>query len=242
MRPLRILCTVIIAVLCIEPKSCNHACSNVVIVHAAVGEIVVLQINETEVKEISWTLGGNHIVTIESGKPAMVKDRKLEKRLLGSHQGSLKIMDVHMEDQGEYSATVFKEKIKDCVQHFRVKIYPKLSNKDIVIKSNVSGTKNCSVTLTCTVNKSDVTVFWSNQKENSTVIRDHTITLSNTHPDSIYNCTAENPVIRTSRSITPWIFCQKGTATSLLNPAGSHLSWIPIVVVMMFILKPLLCS
>ncbi|KAG9468054.1 hypothetical protein GDO78_013838 [Eleutherodactylus coqui] len=176
------------------------------------------------------------------GKPVIIKDRKLKQRLQGTDQGSLEIIDVYLEDQGEYSATVFKEKNNDCVQHFRVNVYPKLLNEDIEIKSTVSGKEPCNVTLTCAVNRSDVTIFWSSQSESNTVIRDHTLTLYNVHPNSTYSCTAENPAIKTSRSIKPWIFCLEDTATYSFNLAGSHPIWTPVLVMMMFIVGPVLYS
>ncbi|XP_066465095.1 SLAM family member 9-like isoform X2 [Eleutherodactylus coqui] len=232
----------VILLLILQKLLCSDTCSPEVPVHAAEGENVTLQINETEVKEISWLLGGHHIVTTKPGKPVIIKDRKLKQRLQGTDQGSLEIIDVYLEDQGEYSATVFKENNNDCVQHFRVNVYPKLLNEDIEIKSTVSGKEPCNVTLTCAVNRSDVTIFWSSQSESNTVIRDHTLTLYNVHPNNTYSCTAENPAIKTSRSIKPWIFCLEDTATYSFNLAGSHPIWTPVLVIMMFIVGPVLYS
>ncbi|KAM4013229.1 SLAM family member 5-like [Anomaloglossus baeobatrachus] len=238
MRCLRVLCTAFITILYIRHTLCRDVCSGLVKISATEGENITLTINETEVKEISWILGGFHIVTTKPGKECNVKNRKLIERLQGTDQGSLKINDVHKEDQGEYSATVIKEKNIFCLQHFDVKVYSKLLNMDIEIKT-VSASESCAVT--CSVNYSDVTIFWSNTSE---VIKNPTLKLNDIQPNITYTCVAENPANKISRSIEPWILCQKVAerANILANRAESHSIWIFIVVMIMGGHKVVLCE
>jgi signaling lymphocytic activation molecule family protein 1 len=71
-------------------------------------------------------------------------------------------------------------------------------------QENENGT--CSLLLACTVKKGDhVTYSWSDEAGThllSRANRSHLlhITLSNQHQDSIYNCTASNPVSSISRT------------------------------------------
>ncbi|XP_044128698.1 SLAM family member 8-like [Bufo gargarizans] len=231
----------IMIILYTESTLCSQVCSDIMTIAGSEGENVILDINETEVKEISWLLGRHHIVTTEPGKIIHVKKRKLSQRLEGTDQGSLKIINLHMEDQGNYSATVFKEKQKDCVQNFWVKVYPKLLKKDIEIKINVSETESCNMTLTCTANNPYVRISWRNQTEGYKVVRNHTLNLNNIHPTTIYHCIAETPVIRISRSVRPWTFCQKETAIGLAPRAGSPSIWIMTVAIMTSILELMHC-
>lgn len=235
MTLLRVPCTVILIALYIQPTLCSADCSDPLSISAAEGENVILHINETGVEEISWIQNGAHIASV-LGKTFSVKDPKSRTRFQGTVQGSLKIVYVRMKDQGEYSASVTKEKEKDCVQIFTLKVYPKLLKEDIEIKVNVSGDETCN--LTCTVNKPDVRISWNNQSENNTDVINPTLQLYNIHPNDTYSCTAENPVIRISRSIQPWSFCQKETGVHLAHQANSQSIWIPIVVVLMIILLP----
>ncbi|XP_073493772.1 SLAM family member 6-like [Phyllobates terribilis] len=239
MRLLQVLCTVLITILYSRPTLCSDVCSGVLNIPATEGENIILPINETEVKEISWILGGYHIVTTKPGNECSVKNRRLIERLQGTDQGSLKINDVRMEDQGEYSATVFKQKNNHCLQHFQVKIYPKLLNEDVEIKIKVSENKSCI--FTCSVNNSDVTIFWSYQSERNTNIRNPTLKLYDINPNSTYTCVAENPANRISRSIKPWILCQKETDYSLVNQAN-RANRVPTVVMIMCVLKVVLCQ
>ncbi|KAM3919059.1 SLAM family member 5-like [Leptodactylus fuscus] len=209
MSRLRALCAAVFTILYIQPTSCLQNCSTEVLIPTAEGDNVTLHVNETEVKEISWILRSHHIVTTKPGRQLEIKNFKLKKRLQGTDQGSLKIINVNIKDQGEYSATVFKEEEKQCVQNYKVTVFSKLLKKDITITVNVSGDNSCR--LTCNVNKPDVTTFWSDQRsENNTVVRNHTLELHNTHLNSSYKCIAESPVTRISTSIKPWTVCHKG--------------------------------
>ncbi|KAG8560169.1 hypothetical protein GDO81_014822 [Engystomops pustulosus] len=205
---------------------CRQICSEEIYIAAVEGEDVTLQINEIDVREISWLSGSSHIATSKPGQPLDVKYRKLKKRLQNSVKGSLKIIQVCMEDQGEYSANVIKEKDEECDQHFSIKVYPKLFIKDITIKSKKHDDESCSVT--CNVNKPHVEIFWSNQT-NHTIARNVTLKLHDIVPNSTYTCSAENPVMKVSKSIRPWTSCPRGSGSSF-GPI-----WIPIIAIMMFL-------
>ncbi|XP_069806259.1 SLAM family member 5-like [Dendropsophus ebraccatus] len=236
MRLLKVPFTVLVlvVVLCIEPTLCSRVCSGRKDIFVAEGKNVTLQINETEVKEISWLQNGFHIASVVRGT-LIVKTAKLRGRLNSTDQGSLMITHVRMKDQGEYTASVLKEE-KDCIQLFGLKVYPKLLPKDIDISTQLSESGSCN--LTCVVNKKKTKIFWTNESGNNTIVTDHyTLILDNTDPNSNYTCTAENPLTRISRSIQPWSACWEGeTAISQPHQNGSNSSWIPIFIVVLIIL------
>lgn len=79
-------------------------------------------------------------------------------------------------------------------------------------QENENGT--CSLILACTVNKGDhVAYSWSDEAGTHLLSRaNHShllyITLSNQHHDSIYNCTASNPVSSRSQTFNVWQECR----------------------------------
>lgn len=79
-------------------------------------------------------------------------------------------------------------------------------------QENENGT--CSLILACTVNKGDhVAYSWSDEAGTHLLSRaNHShllyVTLSNQHHDSIYNCTASNPVSSRSRTFNVWQECR----------------------------------
>lgn len=77
---------------------------------------------------------------------------------------------------------------------------------NVLNKTQENGNGTCNLTVACTVKKGDhVTYSWRDEAGNHQLsLANHShllfITLSNQHHDSIYNCTASNPVSSRSQS------------------------------------------
>ncbi|XP_021054369.1 signaling lymphocytic activation molecule [Mus pahari] len=120
---------------------------------------------------------------------------------------SLKILGNRRESEGWYLVSV-EENVS--VQQFcmQLKLYEQVSTPEIKVLNKTQENENgtCSLLLACTVKKGDhVTYSWSDEAGThllSPANHSHLlhITLSNQHQDSIYNCTASNPVSSRSRT------------------------------------------
>ncbi|XP_075049368.1 SLAM family member 9-like isoform X2 [Mixophyes fleayi] len=196
----------------------GQVCKKLVHLSVEEGKNALLQINETEVEEISWILHTNHIATTMPDKPISVKDRKLKRWLHSLTDGSLKMINVTRHNEGSYTANIFKKSEEHCTQRYRLKVYPRLSEQDVYISVNVSINETCGMTLTCTVNGSDVKIFWS---ENGTAVTNRTLNLYGIRPSISYKCIAKNPVSRVSKTVTPWTYCPEETNISQLQLSGS---------------------
>ncbi|XP_060220672.1 signaling lymphocytic activation molecule isoform X2 [Meriones unguiculatus] len=146
---------------------------------------------------------------------------------------SLGILGNRRESEGWYFVSV-EENVS--VQQFcmQLKLYEQVSTPEIKVLNKTQEKENgsCSLMLACTVKKGDhVAYSWRDEAGTqllSPANHSHLlyITLSNQHRDSIYNCTASNPVSSRSRAFNLWQECKQessGTSKRSFPPmAPSH--------------------
>ncbi|EDL39053.1 signaling lymphocytic activation molecule isoform 1 precursor [Mus musculus] len=155
---------------------------------------------------------------------------------------SLKILGNRRESEGWYLVSV-EENVS--VQQFckQLKLYEQVSPPEIKVLNKTQENENgtCSLLLACTVKKGDhVTYSWSDEAGThllSRANRSHLlhITLSNQHQDSIYNCTASNPVSSISRTFNLSSQACKQESSSESSPWMQY-TLVPLGVVIIFIL------
>ncbi|KAK7806027.1 hypothetical protein U0070_004735 [Myodes glareolus] len=121
---------------------------------------------------------------------------------------SLGILGNRRESEGWYIVSL-EENVQ--VQQFciQLKLYEQVSTPEIKVLNKTqenNGNGTCNLTVACMAKKGDhVTYSWSDDVGNQQPsLANHShllfITLSNQHHDSIYNCTASNPVSHRSQS------------------------------------------
>ncbi|XP_035300828.1 signaling lymphocytic activation molecule isoform X2 [Cricetulus griseus] len=143
---------------------------------------------------------------------------------------SLGILANRRENEGWYFVSL-EENVS--VQQFcmQLKLYEQVSTPEIKVLNKTQETENgtCSLMLACTVKKGDhVAYSWSDEAGTrllSPANRSHLlyITLSNQHHDSIYNCTASNPVSSHSRTFDLWQECRREASSEYSESS----SWLP---------------
>ncbi|XP_063295501.1 SLAM family member 9-like [Pelobates fuscus] len=183
-------------------------CEYVKTIAGELGEDINLLMERSGFKDISWTMGGKHIVTTNADGSIDIKSQMLKNRLKGMPNGSLTITKSISTDQGVYMANIFFEKKKEVIQCYKVTLYRKLSNSDIEIHYNASRSGPCEVTLTCMVNVPDVTITWTYYNGAKTEEMDHTTQVNYMNINVSHTCTATNLVSRASRTIIPQTFCE----------------------------------
>lgn len=140
---------------------------------------------------------------------------------------SLGILASSRENEGWYFVSL-EENVS--VQQFcmQLKLYEQVSTPEIKVLNKTQETENgtCSLMLACKVKKGDhVAYSWSDEAGTrllSPANQSHLlyITLSNQHQDSIYNCTASNPVSSHSRTFDLWQECRR-------ESSSESSSWLP---------------
>ncbi|XP_051003884.1 signaling lymphocytic activation molecule [Acomys russatus] len=139
---------------------------------------------------------------------------------------SLGILANRRESEGWYFVNL-EENVS--VQQFcmRLKLYEQVSTPEINVLNKTQERENgtCSLVVSCMVKTGDhVAYSWSDEAGThlpSPANHSHLlhIILSNQQQDSIYNCTASNPVSRRSRTFNLWQECRQESSESR--------SWIP---------------
>ncbi|XP_068111030.1 SLAM family member 9-like [Hyperolius riggenbachi] len=191
---------------------------------------VLLQVDEVQIKDISWIVNRKHIATTKPGQPVDIKALQFKNRLFNGTNGSLRVTNLTNADQGEFAANIFlMEDGKECTLLYNLTVYSKLTASDIQIDHNITWNETCSVTLTCTVRKTDSLVSWRNSV-NGYVTKS---TLQIMYPDvnSSWTCTAWNPATNVSKSVTPMTFCLSS------KTENKHSVLIPIFVLGLLVLS-----
>ncbi|KAH0516055.1 Signaling lymphocytic activation molecule [Microtus ochrogaster] len=134
---------------------------------------------------------------------------------------SLGILGNRRESEGWYIVSL-EENVQ--VQQFciQLKLYEQVSTPEIKVlnKTQENGNGTCSLTVVCTVKRGDhVTYSWSNEAGKHLLsLANHShllnISLSSQDPDSIYNCTASNPVSSRSQSFDLSQECRRESSGS----------------------------
>nr|XP_048304868.1 signaling lymphocytic activation molecule [Myodes glareolus] len=144
---------------------------------------------------------------------------------------SLGILGNRRESEGWYIVSL-EENVQ--VQQFciQLKLYEQVSTPEIKVLNKTqenNGNGTCNLTVACMAKKGDhVTYSWSDDVGNQQPsLANHShllfITLSNQHHDSIYNCTASNPVSHRSQSFDLSQECRRESSDSsswILYPAA----------------------
>ncbi|XP_040187965.1 uncharacterized protein LOC120920119 [Rana temporaria] len=167
---------------------------------------VLLQVDKPGVIEISWVFLNTLIAMTRPHEPVEVKSRQFKNRLYNGTNGSLNITKLTKENQGEFVANL-RSGEEECNQNFHLTVYSKLSDGDINIHHNVTRSGTCNVTLTCAIDKKDVSISWKDSMTN-TVIRTSTIQVADPYTNSSWTCTVSHPVASVSRTVIPLDFCQ----------------------------------
>ncbi|XP_011371358.1 signaling lymphocytic activation molecule isoform X2 [Pteropus vampyrus] len=126
---------------------------------------------------------------------------------------SLGILESKKEDEGWYFMTL-EENVS--VQHFclQLSLYEQISTPEIKVLNWTQENGNCSLMLACMVEKGDKVAYNWFEKTNTHPLspaNDSAIlylTLGPQHANSIYSCTASNPISNRSRTFTPWSQCK----------------------------------
>ncbi|XP_002938988.3 SLAM family member 9 [Xenopus tropicalis] len=186
-------------------------CDDTIEVDVAAGEKLTLTLERSGIKATSWTYKGKHLATTKPDEPIDVKNRKLGPRLSSKPDGSLIISHIISDDQGVYTADVLgKEEKYDFTQCYDVRVHKKLSLANIEINHRVTRNETCTVTLTCTVNGSDVTPFWINSSAEDFNANGNILIVYKSDPNATFSCMAANTVSNVSRTAAPWRYCQEG--------------------------------
>ncbi|XP_059136495.1 signaling lymphocytic activation molecule isoform X1 [Peromyscus eremicus] len=153
---------------------------------------------------------------------------------------SLRILGNRTESEGWYFVNL-EENV--AVQQFcmQLKLYEQVSTPEIKVLNKTQENENgtCSLILACTVNKGDhVAYSWSDEAGTHLLSRtNHShllyISLSNQHHDSLYNCTASNPV--SSRSQT-FDVRQEYCPLTFLSESSSWMLYTAVPLVVMIII------
>ncbi|XP_053575893.1 SLAM family member 5 [Bombina bombina] len=191
--------------------SCKTLCGDTIIVNGTEKEDVILQVDKSiNIQNIVWTAGEEYLAKTSANGQIDIQRNKLKKKLQSEQDASLKFLFVTDEDQRTYTANILLSDETTCIQRFDLRVYKKLSTEDIMINISKHITNDtCNINLTCSVNRSNVSVTWSSS--NNTRKYEATIFL---HIRNVVNendtCTAENPVSKASRTVSPREYCDKG--------------------------------
>ncbi|XP_075049570.1 SLAM family member 5-like isoform X2 [Mixophyes fleayi] len=187
---------------------CEGLCGERRHVIGTLGGDVILRVDGTGIMgDITWFISGNHFATTDPGGHINIRDNQYNGKLYGLAGGSLNITELDMVDQGIYTASTLRNtstKEELCAQVYDLRIYRMLSEDDIHIEHNVTSMEPCSMTFTCTVNRSDVNVTWSSSVGSDINVTDYVLYVSAPDPKMIYTCTAQNHISTSSNSVTPW--------------------------------------
>ncbi|OCT69313.1 hypothetical protein XELAEV_18040628mg [Xenopus laevis] len=194
--------------------SCNKECGPRINVTGAEGGGANLPVKiQGEIKDITWIMPKgvrpNVFATTKPNEPVDIRDIQYEGRLRSETDASLTLTDLTNQDQGIYSAAVRLESKQQCDQLYHLQVYKNLSSEDIQIHANITQNETCNVTVTlsCAVIGSDVTVTWNNTNSPGTEVTNHTLRVYNAQSHVTYTCTARNPISEASRTAHILVTC-----------------------------------
>ncbi|KAE8588495.1 hypothetical protein XENTR_v10022576 [Xenopus tropicalis] len=193
--------------------SCNRECGPRINVPSAEGGGATLPVRAQEqIKYIAWVIRENHFATTKPNEPVEILDNQYVRRLRSETDGSLTLTDLTNQDQGIYQANIRSQSNQLCDQLYHLQVYKHLTSEDILIHPNVTHNETCNVTLTlsCTVIGSDVTLTWNNTNSPGTEVTNHTLRVYNAQSHVTYSCTARNPISEASRTAHIPVTCDRG--------------------------------
>ncbi|XP_056401425.1 T-lymphocyte surface antigen Ly-9-like isoform X2 [Hyla sarda] len=194
---------------------CERSCGGRSHVAGDEGSDVIFQVDPAGVMgDITWFVSGNHFATSESGKNIKIRDNRYKGKVFSMEDGSLLMKNLARKDQGTYIGSTLKNMSGEaelCAMIYDVRVYGMLSKDYIEIEYEVSNNGTCSVTFSCTVRGSDVNITWESSKDNDINGSGNVVHVLNPDPEVIYTCAAWISGTRTSKSVTPWEYCKKGT-------------------------------
>ncbi|KAM4664854.1 pregnancy-specific glycoprotein 22-like [Discoglossus pictus] len=187
---------------------CDPLCGGTRNVVATEGGDTILRINRSNIKYISWIIGRHHFASTKPGGIIEPQDDHFQGKLNGSHDASLIIKHLTMEDQGIYTSNILSNKGEwQCNQHYNLRIYKNISKEDIKIHHNITINETCY--FTCSVNAPEVKITWKKIRTDDILMKNHILYVHYENTDFSYICTAENIVSHNSRSIIPSTICKK---------------------------------
>ncbi|XP_018086989.1 SLAM family member 5 isoform X2 [Xenopus laevis] len=219
---------------CYKYISCNNTCGPRINVSGAEGGGASLPVRiQGQIKDITWIINDsgrvNHFATTKPNETVDIRDNQYEGRLRSETDASLTLTDLTNQDQGIYAASIRLRSNQLCDQLYHLQVYKNLSTEDIQIHANITHNETCDVTLTlsCAVIGSDVTVTWNNTNSPGTEVTNHTLRVYNAYSDVTYTCTARNPVSKASRTAHIPVTCNRASIAGNIFPW-----WIALILVL----------
>ncbi|XP_069806600.1 SLAM family member 9-like [Dendropsophus ebraccatus] len=183
------------------------------------GGEAVLEVDQAGITEVSWvTRPDNYNIarTYQDGRIYIRGDKYIGK-LRAERDGSLRITNLTREDRGLYKANQRTPGGHQCAE-FILSVYKKVTEDDLQISHTAAGHQSCSVTVTCMVNRSDLTVTWISSDSNM-MVTGNAVSIENPGANSTYTCTAWNPGSNSSKSITPRSYCDTERSETRIRAA-----------------------
>ncbi|XP_018086977.1 SLAM family member 9 [Xenopus laevis] len=194
------------------PKTMLYAqpCGPTINVSITEGGEASLHVNETDIIKVSWDVSNgtyeNFFAKKQPGTSMNAIVDKYRGRVRENGNSSLLVSNLSLQDWGTYTAHVFSN-TGVCQQSYDVRVYRSLSDENIEIEYNITSRESCNMTVTCRVEGPDTKLAWSSTAIGRAGVGEQVLYVYNAEPDLIYSCTAENPVSRAARSLTPWAHC-----------------------------------
>ncbi|XP_063295389.1 SLAM family member 5-like [Pelobates fuscus] len=189
---------------------CVEICGEKRTVFGAAGADVILPVNQTEIRDITWVAVKElyHFATTKPGGYVDIRYNQYKGRLYGTANGSLNVTKLTIRDQGDYKANINTRK-KQCGQLYDLRVFKKLSDGDIEILVNMTGNGTCGGILLCATNRTDVTTAWSSSDGNEKNVTNGFLHFASIVTNTIYNCTAQNPVSAIFKTVNLSEYCEK---------------------------------
>ncbi|CAN2390106.1 hypothetical protein PRIEUP_LOCUS142, partial [Pristimantis euphronides] len=185
-------------------------------VSGAIGGDVILHVGHREISSVSWVLlpEGNIIVETKPGKS--IDDKKVRRtqyrgRVRSEDDGSLHIYNLSPEDQRTYNADMQTAEGETCV-YYNLTLYERLLPKDLNITHSIISNATCSLSLSCTMDRRDVTITWSHLDNSDINVTQGVLYVSPSNVNITYTCTARNPVSNVSKTVIPGKYCKTGNS------------------------------
>ncbi|XP_075700427.1 SLAM family member 9-like isoform X2 [Rhinoderma darwinii] len=219
---------------------CGESCRPENVSGAEGGE-VILRVHQTGITFIYWILlpEGDVLATTEPG--GSIDEKKVIKQYKGrvrsEADGSLHLRNLSPQDQKIYKADIRKEEDKICVQ-FNLTVYERLSSQDIKINHSITRNDTCSLGLSCTMDKRDVTVTWSNLNSSDINVTQGVLYIPPSGVNFTYICTARNPVSNVSETVIPGKYCQTDSEVAAAS-GRSYIACFVGLILVIFIIFPL---
>ncbi|XP_072283599.1 SLAM family member 6-like isoform X2 [Pyxicephalus adspersus] len=196
---------------------CSDLCGETIQVSGEESGDVLLQVKlVTGITDISWIRQNSVIAVTRPHEAVEPKESHFKNRLNNGTNGSLQIKKLKKADQGLIVANIHKKDLaQNCDQDYNLTVYSKLSNHDIKIHHNITWGGTCNVTLTCIVDKKDVSVAWNNSVI-GTVWKVPTVQVTDPYINSSWTCTASHPVTSVSKTVLPLDLCQNEDTWKLI--------------------------